>query len=141
MMFRKCLMPLFVSIFLFEYSDAHDVPFSIETIYWSDGDSGWINGKKNGFAFRLANVDAPPLYGCEDAVRAGYVAKEYMILMSNDVSKLSVSKFYYHGPYGRHIVDVSVSGQDLGKLGITEGVLRRWRFRNKKPIEKRPSWC
>ena len=59
--------------------EVQQVNQTVNEIYWSDGDSGRINGMK----FRLANVDAPETGGvgarggakCEAERVLGYIAK------------------------------------------------------------------
>ena len=62
---------------------SHEVT-SASTIYWSDGDSGRLDGMD----FRLADIDAPETGGvgaaiggakCENERMLGYEAKAYMV--------------------------------------------------------------
>lgn len=60
---------------------------SISNIYWSDGDSGRLDG----VPFRLKDVDAPETGGvgaaiggakCEKERELGYLAKEFMVTLT-----------------------------------------------------------
>ena len=73
-------------------------------IYWSDGDSGRIDGMK----FRLANVDAPETGGvgarggakCEAERVLGYVAKEFVVQLTR-TEPLEITTTYGKDRYGR----------------------------------------
>jgi len=140
-MFKKFCILISCCLVSISIANAHDKVRSITSIYWSDGDSGWINGKYTGYAFRLANVDAAPLGKCAGADIVGYKAKEYMVDATQEVTKVQISKYYYHDDYKRHVVDLSVSGRDLGRRAVKGNIIASWRFRGRKPIQKRPIWC
>ena len=124
---------------------AHDVPQEIQSIYWSDGDSGWINGKKDGFAFRLNDLDAPgtraPEAKCEAAIALVYEAKAFAVEATRHASQLSITHFEGHDRYERHIIDLSVSEKDLGEMGIEAGHYGSWPHKGSKALAPRPVWC
>ena len=80
----------------------------VTEIYWSDGDSGRIDGMK----FRLANVDAPETGGvgarggakCEGERVLGYVAKEYMVNLTR-MKPLEIVASYGADRYGREVIE------------------------------------
>ena len=124
---------------------AHDVPQEIHSIYWSDGDSGWINGKKDGFAFRLNDLDAPgtraPEAKCEEAKAFGFEAKAFAVEATRDTSQLRITHYEGHDRFERHIIDLSVSEKDLGQMGIEAGHYSSWPHKGSKALAPRPVWC
>lgn len=124
---------------------AHDIP-QVETVYWSDADSGWINGKKNGYAFRLANVDAPETRSmkqrggakCEAERKLGYEAKAHMLSLRGPYV---ITAYYGHDRYERHVVDLSALQGDAGELGRKAGMLKAWRHKKGKALAVKPDWC
>ncbi len=125
---------------------AQMAPSEITSIYWSDGDSGMINGH---IKFRLNSVDAPETGGvgaaiggakCELERERGYEAKEWVVELTRNAD-LEVSNEYGADRYGRLIVDLTVDAQDLGKIGVQAGHLKKWRHNGSKALERRPEWC
>ncbi|RIJ15927.1 thermonuclease family protein [Henriciella mobilis] len=116
-------------------------PESTSSLYWSDGDSGRLNGQD----FRLHGVDAPETGGvgayggaeCEHERELGYEAKE-------EVVEFTRGKFAYFGKeygedrYGRLVVDLFVDGRNVGDEMVGRGVLRRWDYDGGDP---KPAWC
>ena len=102
-------------------------------IYWSDGDSGRINGMK----FRLANVDAPETGGvgarggakCEAERVLGYLAKEYMVKLTS-AEPLEITAVYGKDRYGREVIDLSADGLDVAQAAIDDGNWLRGRIRD-----------
>ena len=116
----------------------------VDTIYWSDGDSGRINGMK----FRLANVDAPETGGvgarggakCEAERVLGYVAKEYMVELTRLVP-LEITSSYGQDRYGREVIDLAVDGIDVAERAIEDGHLAPWPHKGRRALQKKPDWC
>ncbi|MEQ3746089.1 MAG: thermonuclease family protein [Henriciella sp.] len=114
------------------------------SIYWSDGDSGRIDGMK----FRLANVDAPETGGvgarggakCEAERALGFEAKAFMVELTRNANLVITSN---QGPdrYEREVVTLSVNGEDIGSLGIEAGHLGAWPHRGRRALEAKPDWC
>lgn len=128
------------------------VPPSAETIsnspsgsiYWSDGDSGRLDGMK----FRLANVDAPETGGvgaiggakCEFERELGFEAKAFMVELTRDAELVITSS---SGPdrYEREVIHLSVNGRDIGELGIEAGHLGPWPHKGRRALTDKPDWC
>ncbi len=116
----------------------------VSSIYWSDGDSGRIEGER----FRLANVDAPETGNinsnggaqCEEERLLGFEAKEFIIQATRNAEVVITSR---SAPdrYGRSVVSLSVDGRDLAGLAIEAGYLRPWPHRNGRPASPKPDWC
>ena len=88
----KILITSKTFMFLFIFSIfAHGNPAPKSHIYWSDGDSGRIDGVK----FRLANIDAPETgrigqrsgAKCPEEVELGKQAKAFVISLTNNADK------------------------------------------------------
>ena len=113
-------------------------------IYWSDGDSGRIDGMK----FRLANVDAPETGGvgarggakCEAERVLGYIAKEYMVDLTSG-EPLEIATSYGEDRYGRMVVDLSVDGLDVAQAAVDDGQLAPWPHKGRRALSKKPDWC
>ena len=113
-------------------------------IYWSDGDSGRIDGVK----FRLANVDAPETGGvgarggakCEYERELGFDAKAFMVELTRDAELVITSN---SGPdrYDREVITLSANGQDVGDAGKAAGHLGDWPHRGRRALTKKPDWC
>ena len=113
-------------------------------IYWSDGDSGRIEGGK----FRLANVDAPETGGvgarggakCEYERELGFDAKAFMVELTRDAELVITSN---SGPdrYDREVITLSANGQDVGDAGKAAGHLGDWPHRGRRALTKKPDWC
>ena len=117
---------------------------TVASIYWSDGDSGRIDGER----FRLANVDAPETGNvganngaqCESERRLGFEAKAFIIELTRD-AEIIVTARGEPDRYGRIVVSLSVDGRDLANLGIEAGYLRSWPHRNGRAQTPKPDWC
>ncbi|NQY39697.1 MAG: thermonuclease family protein [Henriciella sp.] len=117
---------------------------SESSIYWSDGDSGRIDGVK----FRLANVDAPETGGvgaiggakCEFERELGFEAKAFMVELTRDAELVITNN---SGPdrYERNVVTLTANGQDVGEAGIAAGHLGPWPHRGRRALAKKPDWC
>lgn len=113
-------------------------------IYWSDGDSGRIDGMK----FRLANVDAPETGGvgarggakCEAERVLGYVAKEYMVDLTSG-EPLEITTSYGKDRYDRMVIDLSVDGMDVAQAAVDDGQLAPWPHKGRRALAKKPNWC
>ena len=126
--------------------------FSFETIsvpadsniYWSDGDSGRIDGMK----FRLANVDAPETGGvgaiggakCEFERELGFEAKAFMVELTRNADLVITSN---SGPdrYDRSVITLSAGGQDVGEAGKAAGHLGDWPHKGRRALSPKPDWC
>ena len=94
------------------------VPEPASSIYWSDGDSGRIDGVD----FRLANVDAPETGGvgarggadCEAERALGYEAKAFIVELTRG-AELEITARYGADRYDRIVIDLSAGGVDVGK--------------------------
>lgn len=113
-------------------------------IYWSDGDSGRLNGKP----FRLANIDAPEKGGvgaiggakCEAERELAFEVKAFVVELTRD-AELEISKSYGFDRYDREVVDLSVNGRDLAEIGLEGGQYRPWPHRGQRALSKKPDWC
>lgn len=126
--------------------EATVVPSEITSIYWSDADSGRINGS---LKFRLNSVDAPETGGvgaaiggakCELERKHGYEAKEWIVSFTRD-AELSVTKDYGPDKYDRLVIDLSAAGNDVGLAGIEAGHLKPWPHKGRRALSKKPDWC
>ncbi|MCR9077664.1 MAG: thermonuclease family protein [Hyphomonadaceae bacterium] len=114
------------------------------SIYWSDGDSGRIDGMK----FRLANVDAPETGGvgarggakCEAEREIGFDAKAFMVELTRDAELVITSN---SGPdrYEREVITLAANGVDVGEAGIEAGHLGPWPHKGRRALAKKPDWC
>lgn len=118
----------------------------VKSIYWSDADSGRINGS---LKFRLNSVDAPETGGvgaaiggaqCEKERELGFEAKEWIVGFTNEKA-LDVSKDYGEDRYGRLIIDLSSGGVDVGREGVSKGHLKEWPHEGSKTLSSKPIWC
>jgi len=121
-------------------------PKVITSIYWSDADSGQLNGN---IKFRLNGVDAPETGGvgaaiggakCEQERELGFEAKQWIVEQTSE-AKIEVAKVYSNTTHGRIVVDLSINGDDLGKRGLEEGVLKPWPHKGSKALLPKPTWC
>lgn len=126
-------------------SEANSDPAIVDSIYWSDGDSGRFDG----INFRLADVDAPETGGvgaaiggadCEAERTLGFAAKEFMVQVTRNAD-IVVSYRDEPATFERVVVDFSVNGQDLATLAIEAGYLRPWPHRKGRALTKKPEWC
>jgi len=114
------------------------------SVYWSDGDSGRING----VPFRLANVDAPETGGvgafggakCESERVLGYEAKAFIIDLTRD-AKIAIARDYGKDRYDRLVIDLSADGKDVGAAGVAAGHLRSWPHDKGRALASKPDWC
>ncbi|MEL6825833.1 MAG: thermonuclease family protein [Pseudomonadota bacterium] len=114
------------------------------SIYWSDGDSGRIDGMK----FRLANVDAPETGGvgarggakCEFERELGYDAKEFMVELTRSAD-LVITSSSGQDRYEREVITLSANGQDVAEAGKAAGHLGDWPHKGRKALSKKPDWC
>jgi len=118
---------------------------TIGKIYWSDGDSGRLDG----MAFRLANVDAPETGAvnansggakCEKERERGYLAKEFIVSLTGTAS-ISITKSNGPDRYDREVVELSADGIDVAKAGIEAGHLKPWPHENGRALSAKPDWC
>jgi len=115
-----------------------------QSLYWSDGDSGRLNGVN----FRLANIDAPETGGigarggakCEAERILGFKIKENIVDYTKH-KKVKFTDILYSDRYGRLVVHLSANGQDLGQYGLNQGYYKAWPFKQKKALFPKPLWC
>lgn len=107
----------------------------IAALYWSDADSGRLDGEK----FRLHGVDAAETYrpDCEAERVTGFLAKEW-VLTFTDGKDVQISKRYGADRYGREVVDLTANGVDVATAGIEAGFLPAWDYDGG---EAKPVWC
>lgn len=117
---------------------------AVGQIYWSDGDSGRIDGTP----FRLANVDAPETGGvgaaiggakCERERELGYLSKQFMVGLTRGTVR--VSRRYGPDRYNREVVDLAADGVDVSDAGLESGYLRPWPHEGTRAKSGKPDWC
>jgi len=127
-------------------ADTQNDELVITSIYWSDGDSGRINGSVK---FRLNDIDAPETGGvgaaiggakCEAERAKGYESKAWVVNFTKNVP-LEISKTHGYDRYERLIIDLSSNGKDVGQAGIQAGHYQAWPHDGKKALSQRPVWC
>jgi len=114
------------------------------SIYWSDADSGRLGELK----FRIANKDAPETGSlkqrggakCEAERALGYDAKAYMAGFTKG-KEIRIARNYGKDRYGRHVVDLTADGVDVGVAGEEAGHLRDWPHKNGRALTSKPDWC
>lgn len=115
-------------------------------LYWSDADSGVLNGQR----FRLYGVDAPETgpvgrrggAKCEKERAKGYAAKAKVLELTKDTEiKISKSYGYDKSEKPRLLVDLTFNGRDVGKAGIEEGILAPWPHKGTRKLAPKPDWC
>ncbi len=116
----------------------------VADIYWSDGDSGRVDGVR----FRLADVDAPETGAvgarggakCEGERALGYDAKAFMIELTRGAALETVSD---DAPdrYGRVVITLLVDGQDAAATGVDAGHLAPWPHDGHTALADKPDWC
>jgi len=125
---------------------AKEQPYPVITsIYWSDGDSGRINGT---LKFRLANIDAPETGSlkqrggakCEAERKLGYAAKAFMVGLTKGAA-LRIERDQGLDRYGRLVLDLSANGVSVAQSGISSGNLRPWPHKGRKAVVNKPQWC
>jgi len=118
----------------------------ITSIYFSDADSGRINGN---IKFRLNNVDAPETGGvgaaiggatCELERERGFASKEWIVAYTRD-AELEITGQHGQDKYERRVIDLSVNGVDVGQAGIEAGYLKPWPHKGRRALVKKPDWC
>lgn len=142
---KHALLPLFAVLAACADPAAQTLPASSsQTIYWSDGDSGRIDGMK----FRLADVDAPETGGvgarggakCEFERELGYEAKQFMVALTRDV-ELVITSNSGKDRYQREVITLSANGQDVAEAGKAAGHLGDWPHKGRRALSKKPDWC
>jgi endonuclease YncB( thermonuclease family) len=115
-------------------------------IYWSDADSGVLNGQR----FRLYGVDAPETgpvgWGsgakCELERKRGYEAKAKMKEMTRGAEMRITQSFGYdNSEKPRLLVDLSANGVDVAGSGVQAGILAPWPHKGTKKLAPKPDWC
>lgn len=140
-MIRFLALSVFVSVPVYA-SDPPLLPGAqVTSIYWSDADSGRING----VPFRLHGVDAPETGGvgsrggakCEPERVLGFEAKEWMVETTKGAD-MAVTAIYEKDQYDRWVVDLSIDGEALSSVSVASGHLRTWDYDGG---EAKPKWC
>jgi endonuclease YncB( thermonuclease family) len=121
--------------------------WEITEIYWSDADSGRINGER----FRLSDIDAPETGGvgaaiggakCEKERERGFDAKEFVFEFTrNKELRITHTYGYDKMPEPRLLIDLSANGVDVAQSGIDAGFLRPWPHDGTKALAAKPDWC
>jgi endonuclease YncB( thermonuclease family) len=121
--------------------------WQITEIYWSDADSGRINGER----FRLSDIDAPETGGvgaaiggakCEKERERGFDAKEFVVEFTrNKELKITQTYGFDKMPEPRLLIDLSADGVDVAQTGIDAGFLRPWPHDGTKALAPKPDWC
>ena len=134
---------------------------TVRKIYWSDGDSGRIEGEP----FRLADVDAPETGGvgarggakCETERALGFAAKAWVVEMTrpdrtadlangeakagSGTGTVSITDTANVDRYGRQVLSLSVNGESLAELGVEAGHYGPWPHKAGRAISPKPDWC
>ena len=121
--------------------------WEITEIYWSDADSGRINGER----FRLSDIDAPETGGvgaaiggakCEKERERGFDAKEFVVEFTRK-KELRITQTYGFDkmPEPRLLIDLSADGEDVAQSGTEAGFLRPWPHDGSKALAPKPDWC
>ncbi|RIJ27711.1 thermonuclease family protein [Henriciella algicola] len=120
-------------------------PKLAHTIYWSDGDSGRIDGLE----FRLADVDAPETGGvgaaiggaeCERERELGFEAKAFMVELTKD-AELVITSREAPDRFGRVVLSLSADEEDVARSGLDAGYLAPWPHDGSQALLEKPSWC
>jgi len=104
--------------------------------YVIDGDTV----SRDHITYRIANIEAPELRhpGCDAERRLAGVARRRLdVLLKSGRVEIRVgdpASGRVLDRYGRTLAVLSVSGQDIGDILVTEGLARPWTGRKK-------SWC
>lgn len=113
-------------------------------IYWSDGDSGRLDGMK----FRLANIDVPETGSmkqrggakCEAEREIGFEAKEFIVEFTRG-KQIEITRDYGEDRYDRLVVDLSADGVDVAQAAVAAGHLRSWPHKKGRAQAPKPDWC
>lgn len=142
---KHALLPLFaVLVACADPAAQTNSTTTSSNIYWSDGDSGRIDGMK----FRLANVDAPETGGvgarggakCEFERELGFEAKEFMVELTRNAD-LVITSNSGADRYDREVITLSANGQDVAEAGKAAGHLGDWPHKGRRALSKKPDWC
>lgn len=139
-MVRTALLALAVAACASQPSSAQ----LVTSLYWSEGDSGRVNGTD----FRLADVDAPETGGvgsrggakCEKERELGFKAKEF-IVNATKTGKVTITGTEEKDDFGRVVMTLAIDGKDIGQLGVSAGFLRPYVFDGKRATMPKPDWC
>lgn len=118
------------------------------TVYWSDGDSGYLNlpESKGRIPFRLHGIDTPETGGvgsiggakCEAERQLGYAAKETAANFTTSFGNLDIAASYGIDPHQRLVIDLTSNEWDVAALLVSVGAAKRWNYDGGKP---KPDWC
>lgn len=120
-------------------------PTLVSSIYWSDGDSGRIDGME----FRLADVDAPETGGvgaaiggaeCERERERGFEAKAFLVEITRE-ARLEITHREAPDRYGRTVIRLSADGRDVAEAGLEAGHLKPWPHAGSRALTDKPDWC
>ncbi len=116
----------------------------VRSLYWSDGDSGPVNGAD----FRLADVDAPETGNVgsrggakrERERESGFKAKEF-IVNATKTGKVTIAPAEEKDDFERRVMTLAIDGKDIGKPGLSAGVLKPYVFDGLRATMAKPDWC
>ncbi len=116
----------------------------VKVIYWSDGDSGRLDG----VAFRLADVDAPETGGvgahggakCEKERELGFRAKGFIVDLTKG-HQVTITSVEDLDDFGRRVMTLAVDARDVGSLGVAAGQLKPYVFDGRRATMPKPDWC
>jgi len=116
----------------------------VTSLYWTDGDSGRVNGTE----FRLADVDAPETGGvgsrggakCEKERELGFKAKEF-IVNATKTSKVTITGTEEKDDFDRTVTTLAIDGKDIGQMGVKAGFLKPYVFDGQRATMPKPDWC
>lgn len=113
-------------------------PEPVQSVRWSDGDSGEIDGER----FRLADVDAPEIGrpACEAERRLGRDAMRH-VRQITDHADVAVSHDFGRDRYERRVVELQVDGENLSDILIARGFLKPWPHDRGRALRAKPDWC
>lgn len=115
----------------------------VQSIRWSDGDSGEIDGVR----FRLVDVDAPETgpVGSSKGARCtrerdrGRTAKVFMEALTENAA-LSM-RVFETDQYGRLVIGLDADGENVITAAIEAGHLKDWPHENGRALTAKPDWC
>ncbi len=115
----------------------------IQHVRWSDGDSGSLVSP-NGWElrFRLKDIDTPETdgrrYNCDAERTRGEEAAAFVRAFTASGDVQVTRRFGVDSTGRRHLVSLSVDGQDIKDALISEGLGQFWDYDSGAPA---PDWC
>jgi len=121
----------------------------INSIYWSDGDSGRITLlNQKTIKFRLDDWDAPETGGvgaavggakCEKERELGFETKAFMVTNTRENVRFSHKNEYDR--YERLLIRIYSDEEEITIKAHEIGLIKSWKHDGGKQLEKRPDWC